>query len=165
MKSCTYKVTNSYEKGVNIMSDGWNIIKNNNDIGHLLNEYCGFHDSCICKVDYISGASVNEERTMTGCSAETSKLKVNFQSQMVLKTLQLQFIGLRRMNLIGYEKNYFSDITSCYLSMHEGYILWANNDWFDPEAPCENKLLNEPMDTFIVADKLQWRFIDDNKKG
>jgi len=99
---------------------------------------------------------------MTGSSAETAKLNVNFQSQMVLKTLQLQFIGLRRMNLIGYEENYFSDISSCYLSMHEGYILWANNDWFDLEAPCQNKLLSESMNTFIVADKLQWRFIDDN---
>jgi len=88
------------------MSDGWNIIKNNDDIEYLLEEYCGFHDSCICKVDYVSGTSVNEDGAMTGSSAEAAKLNVNFQSQMVLKTLQLQFIGLRRINLIGYEENY-----------------------------------------------------------
>jgi hypothetical protein len=144
------------------MSDGWNIIKNNDDIEHLLEEYCGFHDSCICKADYVSGASVNEDGAMIGSSAETAKLNVNFKSQMVLKTLQLQFIGLRRMNLIGYEENYFSDISSCYLSMDKGYIVWANNDWFDSETPCQNKLLSEPMNTFIVADKLQWRFVDAN---
>ena len=128
----------------------------------MLEEYCGFHDACICKVEYISGTSVDKEGTMKFSSVDTAKLNVNFQSQMVLRTIQLQFIGLRRINLIGYEENYFSDISSCYLALYKGYVIWANNDWFNPEIPCQNKLLSEPMNTFIVADKLIWKFIDDS---
>lgn len=142
------------------MNDIWNCIKDTKDIEYLLNIYCNFHDTCICNLKYISGAEVDNEGAMQCGDSEDSKLNIIFQSQMVRKTLELQFIGLRRINLIGYQENYFCDIFSCYLSLYNGYIVWADTEYFNPESPCENKLLDESMTSFIVADGLKWRFIE-----
>lgn len=140
------------------MSHVWNIINNNHDIDVLLEKYHGFHDACICHIEYISGASVDENGGMSFPSSDRARLNITFQSQIALKTLELQFIGLRRMNLIGYQENYFCDISGCYLSLYKSYIIWADSDCFNPEKPCENKLLSEAMVSFIVADKLQWHY-------
>ncbi|WP_168354976.1 hypothetical protein [Clostridium sartagoforme] len=49
---------------------------------------------------------------------------------------------------------------SCYLALHKEYIVCAGNDCFDPDNPCGNKLLDDGMISFIVADNLRWSFIE-----
>ena len=61
----------------------WNQINNQADINNLLTEYYEFHDSCICSVDYKSGAKVDEEGSMHGICEECA-LTVRFESQMPL---------------------------------------------------------------------------------
>ena len=149
------------------MSDNaaWLNVESQKDIDSLLEEYYGFHDACIVSVQYISGASVDDIGTMH-YSKENSCLIIRFDSQMPSfnkrpekKTLELKFSGLRRMNLIGIQDNYFCDISSCYLEFYQNHIIWSDNDWFDPLKYSEDKLLQEPMDTFVIADHLAWRFV------
>jgi len=142
----------------------WKQINNQTDIDNLLTEYFGFHDSCICSVEYKSGAKVDEKGSMHGIS-EDCALVVRFDSQMPSfhkqpdkKTLELKFIGLRRMNLIGHQDNYFCNIQSCYLSFYSGYIVWSDDNCFDLENYHDTALLEEPMSTFVVADRLEWQF-------
>lgn len=142
------------------MSNSWNYVKDNEDIKEVLDKYCYFHDSCISHIEYVSGAKVDKEGNM-GCEgSESFKLNITFQSQVIKKSLEMQFSGLRRINLIGYKENYFCDIFSCYLALYKGYIVWADDDCFNPEKPCENNLIDEQMTSFIVADSLRWRFIE-----
>ena len=143
----------------------WNQINNQADINNLLTEYYEFHDSCICSVDYKSGAKVNKEGSMNGISEECA-LIVRVERQVPLfherldkKMLELKFVGLRRMNLIGYQSNYFCEILSCYLSFYKGLIIWSEDEGFDPESYHDTVLLEEPKSTFVVANRLEWRFV------
>ena len=142
----------------------WKQVNSQEDIDYLLDEYYGFHDSCITAVEYISGAKVDEKGSMSGIDKNCA-LIVRFDSQMPLHklpknaTLELKFIGLRRMNLIGYQENYFSDISSCYLAFYKDFIVWSEDDYFEPETYNDDELLKRPMYTFVVADRLEWRFV------
>jgi len=143
----------------------WNQINNQADIEFLLREYFRFHDSCIIAVDYISGAKVNDEGSMCGVSSGCA-LIIRFDSQMPSfhhqpekKTLGLKFIGLRRLNLIGYQDNCFPIMSSCFLAFYEDFIVWVEDDCFNPENCSGTGLLEAPMSTFAVADRLAWRFV------
>lgn len=143
----------------------WYQIESRADIENLLAEYYGFHDSCIVAVNYVSGACVDIKGAMHNIDNNCS-LIVKFESQMPAfhkhpekKSLELKFTGLRRLNLIGYQSNYFSDISSCYLAFYKQFIIWSDNYYFDPCAYEDKVLFEEPMSTFIVADKLGWRFV------
>ena len=143
----------------------WNQIKEQKDIDFLLDEYFGFHDSCICNAGYKSGAEVDDNGHMHGVSNDCA-LIMRFDSQMPLfhkqpekASLELKFSGLRQLNLIGYQENYFCDISSCYLAFYKNYIVWSDNDYFDPDNLQKTQLLEEPMSTFVIADKMEWRFV------
>jgi len=142
----------------------WNQISTQADIDNLLSEYSGFHDSCICSVEYVSGAKVNEEGWMGG-TVKDCALIMTFNSQMAAfvkepekRVLELKFVGLRRLNLIGHQDNYFGEITSCHLSFYDGHIIWADTAYFDPADFAEEQILEEPMTTFVISDRLEWRF-------
>lgn len=51
-------------------------------------------------------------------------------------------------------------MSSCYLALYNDYIIWADDDSFNLDNPYGNKLLEEGMTSFIVADELRWRFIE-----
>ncbi|MBS5950367.1 MAG: hypothetical protein KIC47_08595 [Clostridium sp.] len=142
------------------MSNTWNYIRDNNDIKDILDKYSYFHDSCISHMDYVSGAKVDNEGNMECEGQESFRLNITFQSQIIKKSIEMQFIGLRRINLIGYKENYFCDMSSCYLALYNDYIIWADDDSFNLDNPYGNKLLEEGMTSFIVADELRWRFIE-----
>ena len=143
----------------------WNQVHNQKDIDLLLSEFSGFHDSCICSAEYISGANVDEKARMSW-ERENCTLLVRFQSQYSIftenshkKSLELRFNSLRRLNLIGSKNDYFCDIFSCYLSFHNGLIVWADDGSFNPDSPGVFELVDETMPTFVVADRLEWRFV------
>lgn len=141
----------------------WKEIKNKEDISFLMKEYSCFHDSCIVSINYISGAYVDLKGSMHGIDNNCS-LTVRMESQEPeiynhpgKKTLEMKFTGLRRLCLAGYQNNYFCDIFSCYLSFYKDFILWSDDGNFDPEN-YRDSILSEFMVTFIIADRLFWRF-------
>ena len=135
------------------------------DIERLMSEYNNFHDSCIYSAHYISGARVDEDDCMQW-ERDDCVLVLKFDSQSPphdeardKKTIELKFIGPRRINLIGYRENYFCEILSSYLSFYDSFIVWADDDSFEPDKIDSVKLYDETMCSFVVVNRLEWRFI------
>ena len=72
------------------------------------------------------------------------------------------------MHIVGWQDNYLCLILDAYLAFHNGLlpgsadrvIVWSDTDCFDI-----NKIDNsiaEPADTYIVANELRWRIIQEN---
>jgi len=140
----------------------WNKITSQKDIDNLINEYCGFHDAIVCSVNYVSGASVDNNGTMYFTKIDNS-LIMTLESQMVKKRLELKFIGMRNINLKGYMQYYTNDIFECYLSFYkttysDNLIVWADNVGFNPDKVVDRKILDEPAVSFVVSNSLEWRF-------
>ncbi len=147
----------------------WNQINNQSDIDNLMHAYFGFHDSCICSIDYKSGAKVDEKNGMCGVD-KNCVLSIQFESQMPTfhnqpdkKSIVLKFIGLHRLDLSAYRNNFFGDISSCYLSFYKGFIVWADHDGFDPDDCGDGNLFEGSRATFVVAKRLEWKFIHTKK--
>lgn len=147
----------------------WKEIKDQKDIEELFNVYGGFHDSCIVNLYYESGAGVNREKSMYFGGASNRQLCVTFQRQWDPITIELCFSGLRRLHLVGWQDNYFCDVTSAYLAFHERLLLgnpskvivWADTDWFNVEKVATSNALVEPADTYIVSNYLKWRILNE----
>ena len=149
------------------MISEWNEVNSREDIDYLLGEYMGFHDSCLTELSYKSGAGVRNDNFMSFGKAEQRELHIIFNSQWKKEPLELCFIGVRKYCIAGWQENYFCDIYDCHLSVRsdlivgkdEPIIVWADNIDFDPKSVTETDLLREPMDSYVFADKLKWRFI------
>ena len=144
----------------------WKDVKTNSDINELIETYGGFHDSCIVSLNYISGNSVDNSKTMNFGTSNEHKLTVVFNSQWNPKILELEFVGVRQMHITGWQDNYMNDIFEAKISFYDGLlanktkrlIVWSDNEDFDSSNI--NDGLQEPGDTYIIADSLKWRIID-----
>ena len=147
----------------------WNEIKNETDIENLMNEYSGFHDSCIVSINYHSGAFVNDKGAMTNGRLLEHSVEMILHSQCN-KPIELRFTGVRKCNIVGWEDNYFCDIFGAYLSFHsdllgqtrdDKLIVWANWDGFNPTNYTEEKTIstNAQHCTYVIAEKLLWRIM------
>ena len=147
--------------------DGWHKIETQEDIDFLMNTYGYFHDSCIVSMNYHSGAFIDDDRTLYYGDAKDRKLSVVFQRQWSPKEIELEFSELRQMHLVGWQDNYTCDISDAYLAFHSHLlpgspnqvIVWSDTDCFDVEK-IDNSL-TEPADTYVVANKLRWRTINE----
>lgn len=142
----------------------WNLVETEDDIELLLRIYHRFHDACIVSASYQSGTTVDHDGTMHYPSASGHNMTIFFQSQMALRTLELQFSGVRVAHLIGWDDNRFSEIFDATLSFAEGLlpgkperlIAWAGCSEFDFKQL--HNPLHEPA-SYIIANKLKWRFV------
>ncbi|TYQ15434.1 UNVERIFIED_CONTAM: hypothetical protein Cloal_1887 [Acetivibrio alkalicellulosi] len=147
----------------------WNKVKKQDDIEMLMKAYGGFHDSCIKELNYVSGASVDDKKNMYFGAPNDRELHIIFQRQWDPITIELCFSGLRRMNLVGWESNYFCDIFDSYLSfdndlitgLDDNLIVWADNANFDVKNVAGGSAIKEPMTSFVIANELKWRFISE----
>ena len=143
----------------------WYNVETQKDIEQLMSTYGDFHDACIVSTSFQSGAFVDDEHTMHFGSPEEHILSVVFHCQWEPKIIELQFIGLRKLHLVGWQDNYLCDILEAYLSFHDNLlpgkpnrvIVWSNDSYFDV-AKVSNAI-QEPEDTYIIANALRWRII------
>lgn len=147
----------------------WYSINKKEDIDYLMQEFGGFHDACLVGSTWSSGVYVDEQGSMCFGSAEDRRLHVVFHSQwMKDKALELCFSGVRRHCLGGWQERYGYEMFDCYLKIHtdlqvgrdDSLIVWADGKGFSPLNILDRSLLAEPMWSYIIADKLQWRFIE-----
>ena len=147
----------------------WYEIKSTTDIDKLLDQYGGFHDSCLTELYYRSGAYVDSNNAMI-CEPQASyELHMVFHSQWHKKPLELCFNGVRELHIAGFQDNYFCEILDCYLAFHtdlikgkdDPLIVWADFDGFSPYQIRQENLLHEPAETYVIARNLKWRFITD----
>ena len=144
----------------------WNEINSQNDIDRLFDIYGGFHDSCIVSMQYQSGTFVDAEMNMHYGTSSAHELLVVFNRQGTPKTLEMRFIGLRRLSLTGWQRNYSSDIFGAHLSFYNKplpgepgkAIVWASCEDFSIQDA--GNAMREPPDTYIIAHALKWRIIE-----
>lgn len=144
----------------------WKDIETKNDISELMETYGSFHDSCIVSLNYQSGNSVDNNKTMNFGSSSGHELTIAFNSQWDPKALELKFVGVRQMHITGWQDNYMNDIFEAKISFYDELltdktkrlIVWSDNEDFDPSKI--NNSLQEPGDTYIIADSLKWRIIN-----
>lgn len=143
----------------------WNCVKNRDDIKELFDIYDAFHDSCIVSLAYKSGNFVDSSNVMCFGNSKDCVVYVTFQRQGEPRTMELCFLGVRRMNIVGVRENYSSEILGAsldfYTNMFSDYtgqvVAWSNNEDFNVDSitECENI-------TYIIADSLKWRIVEDN---
>ena len=145
----------------------WNEIKNKIDIDNLMEEYCGFHDSCIVSINYRSGAFVNNNGAMANGGFFDHSIEMVLHSQCN-KPIELRFTGVRKCNIVGWEDNYFCDIFGAYLNFHsdllgktrdDKLIVWADWDDFNPVNYMEEKTISNSRNncTYVIAERCFWR--------
>lgn len=145
----------------------WYEVKNKKDINYLLQKYCGFHDSCLVSLNYNSGALVDSDGNMRFGISEERELHMFFKSQCTKKVLELNFTHVKNFHVAGWQEYYACDIFSCYLDIRndlisgkdDNFIIWADDEAFNPKEIDERPILNEPMITYVIAGNLKWRFI------
>jgi hypothetical protein len=145
----------------------WNEVKEQRDIDYLLEEYCGFHDSCLVELNYKSGAYVDKERSMYFGISKERELHMIFQSQCTEIMLELWFTDVKKFHVAGWQEYYSCDIFDCYLEIRndlimgrdDNLIVWADTEDFNPKEEVERYILNEPMTTYVIAANLKWRHL------
>lgn len=98
----------------------WQEIKTEMELQTFMEKLHFFHDSCIKEIQYISGAYVNAELRMHAIN-DRRLLRVLVQRQCAeLATLELEFGGLKYMNLIPLDETYTCEILAAALYFKTG---------------------------------------------
>ena len=129
----------------------WQEIKTEMELQTFMEKLHFFHDSCIKEIQYISGAYVNAGLRMHAIN-DRRLLRVLVQRQCAeLATLELEFGGLKYMNLIPLDETYTCEILAAALYFQDGYIYWCDKTADDTQdaGPFESIL--------ICAERLRWR--------
>ena len=144
-------------------------IRNDSDIETLMNEFYGFHDSCIVSLSYQSGNFVDENGGM-GCGDLGSHIILMRVDSQFGKRLEMRFTGVRKCLLTGFQDNYFCNLYDATLEFRsdllgktrdDKLIVWADRSGFDPTVYQERYPLNNGYEvTYIIAEKLSYRFLD-----
>lgn len=132
----------------------WHEIKSKEDLNDFMNTMCGFHDSCLKEMKYISGAYVNEELSMLPVNNKRV-LSVIIQRQFENPSaVELQFVGLKYLKLFPKDENYTCEILDATMILKEDYIYWCD---------CGG-LLEKDIEgyegTTICASEVRWRAVD-----
>ena len=147
----------------------WKNVDNKDDINNLLEEFAGFHDSCIVQLYYETGNYVTKDYAMVFSTPDEYKLHIILQSQWNDLAVDLCCIGVRRMNIVGLQDNYDANIFDSYLDFHHNIlpsryqasskvIVWADDCNFDVNnIP---NVLEEPATSYVIASSLKWKKID-----
>lgn len=95
----------------------WNGIRLKREKILILEEYCGFHDSCLVELNYKSGTYIDEEKSMNFGTNKEIELHMIFQSQCTEKALELCFTDVKRFHVGDLQEDYSYEIFQCYLEI------------------------------------------------
>ena len=133
----------------------WNAISTEDEINNFLDLFGWFHDSCIKEIRYIGGAYVNKDLSMMPINNERT-VDVVFQRQYKNpSTIILRFLGLKTLHLAPCDDNYSCEIYRAFIVSKNGHFYWTD---FENAA---NASIEKYDGTWICADKIQWRVIDE----
>lgn len=129
----------------------WKNINDEKDIDELLLKVNYFHDSCIRKISYVSGAYVDEDLAMHPVN-DDRVLTIVFDSQFEnCRSFELEFEKVKFMKLMPASDGYTCEILGATLVIKDDLIYWA-----DGEVPVEN-IPASYNGTVICAEDLRWR--------
>lgn len=133
----------------------WNEIANEKDLGNFMNMIYEFHDSCLKELKYISGAYVNEKLSMFPVNKQRI-LSMIIQRQFEnLSVIEMQFIGLKYLNLFPNDENYTCEILDATMIFKEDCIYWCDC------GGLSLKEIESYTGTTICASKVRWRVVNE----
>ncbi len=148
----------------------WTEIREKSDIDRLMEEFYGFHDSCIVSINYLSGNFVDDKRAM-GCGDENAHTLIMRVDSQFGKRLEMCFGGVRKCCFTGFREDFFCDMYDATLEFRtdllgktrgDRLILWANALGFDPKVYQEQYPLNNWYETtYIIANTLKYRYLEE----
>lgn len=133
----------------------WNEIVCKKDLDSFMNTMCGFHDSCVKEIKYISGAYVNEKLSMSPVNSQRI-LCVIIQRQFEdPSAIEMQFAGLKYLKLFPNGENYTCEILDASMIIKEDCIYWCDC------GGLSEKDIESYTGTTICASKVRWRAADE----
>lgn len=133
----------------------WNEIVCKKDLDSFMNIMCGFHDSCVKEIKYISGAYVNEKLSMSPVNSQRI-LCVIIQRQFEdPSAIEMQFAGLKYLKLFPNGENYTCEILDASMIIKEDCIYWCDC------GGLSKKDIESYTGTTICASKVRWRAADE----
>ena len=117
------------------------------DAEYLLKEVCGFHDSLLRELSYVSGAHANEDGTVCPVD-DIRRVTMEFDCQWS-PGVELVFEGVTALNLRPAEDNYMSDLYGVSLRVADGQVFFADTEGVEEFPP--------GVGTWISAYSLRWR--------
>lgn len=133
----------------------WNEISNEKDLYSFMDTVCGFHDSCLKELKYISGAYVDEELSMFPVNSQRI-LNVIIQRQFRHPSvIEMQFVGLKYLKLFPSDENYTCEILDATMILNEDCVYWCDCGGLSEED------IESYTGTVICASKVRWRAVDE----
>lgn len=134
----------------------WETVSTNDEILKFMERVCGFHDSCIKEMSYVSGAYVDVNLSMFPLN-NRRVLRVLIQRQYEKDSMiEMEFQGLKYAKLFPADENYTCEISDSTMLIKDGNIYWCD---------CGNvseSNLEDYTGTLICASKLKWRSIENH---
>ncbi|MBR1751219.1 MAG: hypothetical protein IJ740_10145 [Ruminococcus sp.] len=132
----------------------WNMVRSNEEIEELKENFGGFKNSCICDIRYRSGAYI-------GTAADhfindDLSISVIFQRRSMgdVQTFELRFSGIKKLILEPLSKGMECYLTSASIKSDKRGIYFSSWEDFDRINADAGVLL-------VEADMLMWRDISD----
>lgn len=152
----------------------WKEIGNKEDVETLMNYFQWFHDSCIISLQYKSGNTVLDDGAMTFPKETDVVANVVLQSQFECKKIELEFIGVYRMHLLGFGENFdngllygasilfLKNYKSSTYAKAKTVTAWVDYDYDEENGETiEFSYEDEEFDgSYIIASKIRWRAFD-----
>ncbi len=136
----------------------WNKINNENELKEFMSEMWSFHDSCIKEMKYVSGAYVNEDRSMYPVNTKRLLSIVVQRQSKENATIEMVFEGLKFLKMFPCNEKHSCEIFGATMFFKDGYIYWCD----DADVTEENTDTFEG--TIICASALSWRSVE-NRMG
>ncbi len=132
----------------------FNIIDNQESIDYLMNQFNGFHDSCIKEVKYVSGAYVSKNGAINPFDS-TKTMTIIFQSQGAnIRTIEMKFDGIVRFNLCPKGEMEDAVLYGASILYYNGLIYWSS--LYDVKL----SELEDCDSTWVSSERISWRALD-----
>ncbi len=128
--------------------EGWHYVDTQQDIGFIMEQTDGFHDSTLKELHYVSGSYVDDENAMH-CVDSVRQVRMLFDSQWC-DTIELVFEGVTALHLRPSQDGFASNIFGASIFVRNASVFFCDEEVSDAGAPCEG--------TWITAYGLRWRF-------
>lgn len=127
---------------------GWNYVESEKDIQNLMKAFCGFHDSVLRTLSYISGHKKDENGFLI--LDNVRQISMVFDSQWS-NSIEITFEAMLALNLRPAKDNYTSELFSATILLKDKTILF-----YDDHVTSEHK---DYKGTWLNSLGMRWRFI------